>query len=594
MDEGRSVADPEEYWCLPADDLKEALAARNKQASFKKKQPPNIYASLQTYNKAVEPQSINMHNDSYAFEWTETEDRLHIFGKEAMRIDPNEPYELRWPIRRGVIDRTHYSSYRDALVDLELIWTAALRKDLAIEGPFSAFNAMVVVPASITRWEIRAYTECLLDYMGFAAISFILEPVASSFGAGISSGCIVDMGAQCISVACVEEGSVVPDSVIRLEYGGDDITRLLFQILRHHSFPYVPVCGLLDPLDFELLNDLREKFCTLDEEEIQSVVYEFFVRRPGATTLNYNFKVIEERLLAVQAMLEPGAPWLIPYEQERRQVHLTRIMSFWTGAYDLDLEHVKSGVVGGDRGGAQVVDVDAEDVEASQVLEALPDSNGQDGDGIQSARTFECKWNGCDATPFETIALATEHIKTDHLAQPLCQWAGCQSSKTARSEMSRFGHLLDHLNDEAMNASPAPMAQPLFTHTEPAPLPLVEQSLDEAIWSSCSSAPSHLPRALSSILLVGGLSQTPGLPTALWHLLSARLADSDLPIPADAPPLTIEFVATGRDLNPTFFSWKGGAVASKLEPTAETWISAEEYRNWGPKLFRERLPFNTF
>lgn len=289
----------DEMWGLGEHELKDYLSRRHK--IIKRKPPPNIYASILSYNKGVEPQQISLHNDSFAFDWTESNARPWIVGKEALRLDPSEGYKLRWPIRRGSIDRLLYRTYREAVGDMERIWMDVIRHELNISGPLSEYCAMIVVPGDVGRFELRAFTEVALTGLGLKAVSFILEPVACTFGAGISSACVVDMGAQCISVACVEEGVVVPDSLIKLPYGGDDLTMLLFQILSLHNLPYKASPGLSDVLDFELLNDLREKFCTLDEEDIGlgAQIYEFFVRRPGRATLQYHFKVFEERILAL-------------------------------------------------------------------------------------------------------------------------------------------------------------------------------------------------------------------------------------------------------------------------------------------------------
>jgi actin-related protein 8 len=300
MDVDTDGDDEEEEWELGEDELKEHLAARHK--SLKRKPPPNVYQSLISYNRSVEPQQISQHNDAFAFDWIECPAGQSVFvGKEALRLDPVEGYALRWPIRRGTIDRLAYRSYREAIGDMGRIWAHILRHQLAIKGPLDSYSAMIVLPGDVSRWEIRAYTELALNLLGMGAVSFILEPVAATFGAGVSGACVVDIGAQCISVGCVEEGLLLPDALVKLDYGGDDLTRLLHNILKHHNFPYQIPLGFKDPLDFELLNDLRVNLCTLDEEDVGvgAQVYEFFVRRPGKTTLQYHFKVFEERMLPI-------------------------------------------------------------------------------------------------------------------------------------------------------------------------------------------------------------------------------------------------------------------------------------------------------
>lgn len=38
------------------------------------------------------------------------------------------------------------------------------------------------------------------------------ESLAATYGSGISSACVVDIGAVNSSIACVDEGLVIPDS----------------------------------------------------------------------------------------------------------------------------------------------------------------------------------------------------------------------------------------------------------------------------------------------------------------------------------------------------------------------------------------------
>ena len=48
------------------------------------------------YNKKVKPVVIK--NDSV--QWTNTNNRDTIVGEEVILLNPNEPYHIRWPIRR--------------------------------------------------------------------------------------------------------------------------------------------------------------------------------------------------------------------------------------------------------------------------------------------------------------------------------------------------------------------------------------------------------------------------------------------------------------------------------------------------------------
>jgi actin-related protein 8 len=45
-----------------------------------------------------------------------------------------------------------------------------------------------------------------------SALSNLQESLGASFGAGLSTACVVDVGATRTSVACVEDGMVLPET----------------------------------------------------------------------------------------------------------------------------------------------------------------------------------------------------------------------------------------------------------------------------------------------------------------------------------------------------------------------------------------------
>jgi actin-related protein 8 len=100
----------------------------------------------------------------------------------------------------------------------------------------------------------------------------------------MSAACVVDIGASQCSVACVDEGMVLPDSRcgrrstsaallmffvrfshrINLAYGGDDVTTFLLQNLLRVDFPCQDV-DLTRSHDWQMIETLKESICTLQE-----------------------------------------------------------------------------------------------------------------------------------------------------------------------------------------------------------------------------------------------------------------------------------------------------------------------------------------
>lgn len=77
---------------------------------------------------------------------------------------------------------------------------------LLLPGCAQHYRTLVLVPDMCKRRHLRAIIEVLLDDLGFAAVLLHQESVCATFGAGVSSACVVDVGASKVSVSCVDEG----------------------------------------------------------------------------------------------------------------------------------------------------------------------------------------------------------------------------------------------------------------------------------------------------------------------------------------------------------------------------------------------------
>jgi actin-related protein 8 len=54
----------------------------------------------------------------------------------------------------------------------------------------------------------------------------------ATYAMAVQTGCVVDIGAQKISVCCVDDGQILSRTVIRKHYGGDDINQLLYRLIK--------------------------------------------------------------------------------------------------------------------------------------------------------------------------------------------------------------------------------------------------------------------------------------------------------------------------------------------------------------------------
>ena len=105
--------------------------------------------------------------------------------------------------------------------------------------------------------------------------------MCSSYGASIASGCIVDIGASKTSVSCVEEGLIIPDTRLLLNYGGDDISELYLRLLERINLPYKDA-NLVRAYDWSMMDDLKLRTASL--AEVKKLLSHFSQNEPYRLT----------------------------------------------------------------------------------------------------------------------------------------------------------------------------------------------------------------------------------------------------------------------------------------------------------------------
>lgn len=242
---------------------------------FEKK--PNSSSTLEssTSNDASQPSSLN--NDVERKETSavsECKYREFICGEEALRIPPNEPYCLRRPIRRGHFNVSPYYPAQQVLEDLRAIWEWILTEKLQIPlGKRIRYSVILVVPETFDNREIKELLSIVLGDLCFGSAVVHQEALATVFGNGLSTACVVNTGAQVTSVICVEDGIALPTTGITMSFGGEDISRCLLWTQRHHqTWPPIRTDALTKPIDFLMLNKLKESYCQIKEGETDAVV----------------------------------------------------------------------------------------------------------------------------------------------------------------------------------------------------------------------------------------------------------------------------------------------------------------------------------
>ncbi|KAF7308844.1 Actin-related protein 8 [Mycena kentingensis (nom. inval.)] len=273
-----------------------------------------------TFNSQFEPEVIPEHNDPYQVEWIKEGPDV-LVGEKALRLaDPQSSgYAVRWPIHGSAFNTKDYGGSTQAiLADVEAIIRVTLEEKLGVEPrDYKDYSIVLVVPDLCERSYLREFAHLLLVSMGFKQLCAQQESLAATYGAGLSNACVVDVGAVKTSVACVDEGLIVPDTRLNLNIGGDDVTEFLYVLLNRIHFPYRDI-DLARSYDWNVMEDLKARLCSLSETDVGLNLYDFVVRQPFKPAQKYGLRAYDEIILAPMILFEPR---MIEFEQKKRGRH---------------------------------------------------------------------------------------------------------------------------------------------------------------------------------------------------------------------------------------------------------------------------------
>ncbi|TVY67405.1 putative actin-related protein [Lachnellula suecica] len=302
---------------------------------------PNSKELVVNYNRRTVPEKIPEHNDPIRIEWTDItsidlKSRASFFaGMPALRIpeDSDPKFALSWPIRHGWLHEADYTSQEALFDDLESIIEYAMENELGLKDrkEWEQYNCVFVIPDLYDKIYVQRLLEFGIQEIEFKQVSFIQESLAATYGAGYSSTCVVDIGAQKTSICCVEDGSCIEDSRINLKYGGYDVTETFVKMMLYDHFPYQEI-NLNRRHDLLLAEELKINFCTMNQSEISPQLYNFHLRAANQDTRKYQFKTYDEVILAPMGFFDPSI-----FDNTEKLTGRRGLISRSYNAYDTDI-----------------------------------------------------------------------------------------------------------------------------------------------------------------------------------------------------------------------------------------------------------------
>ncbi|KAJ5112511.1 hypothetical protein N7532_000556 [Penicillium argentinense] len=548
--EDGSAEDPENQfgpeWSAEFNRMSSDLKVRMRQN--KRRMLPNSKEMVVNFNRRTSPETISEHNDPSRVEWTELSNPPpeYIVGQDALRIpDSSNPrYKLYWPIQNGWCNEQDYQSKRMLFLDISLILENAIQTQLGLTSKkeWPQYSCVFVIPDLYDKSYVTQVLDMLMREFAFARVCFIQESLAATFGAGFTSACVVDIGAQKTSICCVEEGMCIENSRVNLKMGGQDVTQAFVKMMLHDHFPYADI-NLWRRYDFLLAEELKKSLCTMSEASVSPQVFDFHLRVSGQDTQKHTFKAFDEVHLAPMGFFEPTI-----FDNDEKLGGRRKLIERSVDIYDGQPNDPVSG---------------AQSEIMTALAPAIPASEKTNGEA-QAAPT------DAQATPARPQQPNAIGRVQEQEATPHSSVAGSPAPEAAPTPQAAGA---------GSSAAPAPAAQPARPAVEYRDDILPVYALDNAILTSIAHAArsdeKKMRDFIGGIMIVGGGSLTTGFNLFLEERLQILRPGFAKEIMIGVPP---------RDLDPQVVVWKGASIFGKLSGTNDSWIGQLEYDRLGHRL----------
>lgn len=253
--------------------------------------PPQQIAA---FNRRSLPETVNDGEP-----WPQVQCEI-VVGDLVLDIDPELPYNIHFPFRRG--DFNLHSevggSISSVLNDLYSIWSSIIEYKLGIPLiELIKYRCVLLIPDIYSRSHLKYLTTLLLKDLGFGHCFLVQESVGATFGAGIGSACVVDIGDQKTAISCVEDGISHKTTRLRMDYGTGDVCQALSWMFHKSAFPYKNWNENV-PRDVVLMRNLYQDFCHVNLDVCGPQEKTFLVDHPGDVVNKYTLQVGDECIIS--------------------------------------------------------------------------------------------------------------------------------------------------------------------------------------------------------------------------------------------------------------------------------------------------------
>lgn len=514
----------------------------------KRRTLPNSKEMVVNFNRRTQSEIISEHNDPMRVDWTELSNPApeYVVGQPALRVpdESNPRYKLFWPIQNGCCNEQDYESKRMLFLDISLILEDAIKNQLGLTSKkdWPQYSCVFVIPDLYEKSYVNQVLDMLMREFAFARVCFIQESLAATFGAGFTSACVVDVGAQKTSICCVEEGMCVENSRVNLKMGGRDVTETFIKMMLHDHFPYADI-NLRRRYDFLLAEDLKKNICTMNEANVSPQVFDFHLRVAGQDTQKHTFKAFDEVHLAPMGFFEPSVFDNSSKFDGRRNL-IERSMDIYDGQPNDPTSAAQSEIMTALAPPLSTANKTVDDGQAEPTDPQATPSRPQQPNALGRIQDQE-------ATPKSSVAGSPA---------PEATAASSQAGGTSASAVA------------PTSQAPRP---PVEFRDDILPVFALDNAILTSIAHAARSDEKKMRDFIGGIMVVGGGTLTSGFHLFLEERLQYLRPGFQKEIMIGVPP---------RDLDPQVVVWKGASIFGKLNGTNDSWIGQLEYDRLGHRL----------
>lgn len=566
------IREPSEF-----DGLKSAIQQdfKERMRYYKRKVIPNAHDAVINFNSKVEPELIHEHNDLHRIEWIQNGSN-QFYGEEATRCLPSH-FTLRYPFARGSfnVESPYYRSFQELLGDVQSLLEYCLKQEKidVTKQQFANYKIVLVIPDLYDKNYVETFIHLLLVQMGFQAVAIIQESLATTYGAGISnSTCVVDIGATSTKIACVDEGTVLGNSAVTLDYGGDDITRLFSQFLLQSKFPYDD-WDLSTPHGWMLAESLKKEFTTFQDANVAVQLYNFIKRTPGeADAQKYEFKVFDEVMLAPMAMFFPKILSLLNPQKTQQEHYVANQFPRSKDIYTLRDNNPRSISQRECHENKTYCDM-TRDLDILQKILNLPDEIDE-----YSNSNLSKKHHHDNITPLEKAIVESITNASISLDNNMSRLGNFYSNLLVVGGGSKFPSLDFILTDRINIWRPRLLSVNTISTFYKKVAQQIKDFEQENKVSEVTD-PEQLATLKKKLLKMVKLELQ-----SYWESVDALGGNENVfPINVLPPP---------RDMDPAVLTWKGGSVLARIKLVEELYITAKDWDVLGSRILQYKCIFD--